>query len=151
SVGTWLGAPHLGGQMRFDALQLRYLRGVSAPSGRIVVDQLRAARALIVSAPRPGTAVPAHFALERNYPNPFNPSTVIGYLVPVGAHISLIVYDVLGREVARLVDGYVPAGSHTATWTPSGCSSGVYFARMSAFDPGGARLFAGTTRLTLVR
>ena len=137
--------------MRFDAFQLRDLPGTSAPAGRIVIDQLRVARAVIVSAPRPGPAAPAQFALERNYPNPFNPSTVIGYRVPVGARVALRVYDLLGREVATLIDAVVPAGAHTAAWIPSGCASGVYFARMTASDPAGAILFSGTTRLTLVR
>ncbi|HTS00556.1 MAG TPA: Ig-like domain-containing protein, partial [Bacteroidota bacterium] len=151
SAGTWLGGPTLGGQMRFDALQLRYLPGVSAPAGRIVIDQVRVARAVIVSAPRPGTPAPARFALERNYPNPFNPSTTIGYLLPVEARVSLRVYDILGREVATLVDAFVPAGAHTVAWNPPDCASGVYFARMSAADASGAVLYAGTTKLTLVR
>jgi len=151
SVGTWLGGPSLGGQMRFDAFQLRYLAGTSARSGRIVIDQLRIARAVIVSVGPRGEGVPAHFALGRNYPNPFNPSTTIGYLLPVEARVTLRVYDVLGREVATLVDAVKPGGTHTATWNPSGCASGVYFARMAAFDAGGAMLYAGTTPLTLVR
>ncbi|HUI09317.1 MAG TPA: Ig-like domain-containing protein [Bacteroidota bacterium] len=151
TVGTWLGGPSLGGQIEFDAFQLRYLPGVSATSGRIGIDQLRIARAVIVSVGPQGGSVPARFALGQNYPNPFNPSTVIGYLLPVQARVSLVVYDMLGREVERLVNAVLPAGAHTARWAPSGCASGVYFARMAAFGPGGAVLFAGTTKLTLLR
>ena len=137
--------------MRFDAFQLRYIPGTSTPAGRIVIDQLRVSRAVIVSAPGPGTAAPARFALEHNYPNPFNPSTVIGYSLPVGARVTIRIYDLLGREVAAILDAFMPAGAHTVTWNPSECASGAYFARMSAFDAGGAMVFAGTTRLTLIR
>ncbi len=56
--------------------------------------------------------VPLSFTLNQNYPNPFNPSTKISWQVPVGSHQTLKIYDVLGNEVATLVDEYKPAGSY---------------------------------------
>lgn len=75
--------------------------------------------------------------LEQNYPNPFNPETVIGFQLS-GAHmgtpVRLAVYDVLGREVAVLVDGPIPVGSHSVTFDASALSSGVYLYVLSAGD-----------------
>jgi tetratricopeptide (TPR) repeat protein len=80
-------------------------------------------------------AIPAGFALESNYPNPFNPSTQISYSLLETGKVSLVIYDVLGREIATLADGYQQAGRYTVTWNStqnSGIpvSSGVYFARL---------------------
>jgi hypothetical protein len=78
--------------------------------------------------------VPEKIALDQNFPNPFNPSTVIGYTVGGAgrqasgvSEVSLVVYDMLGRIVATLVDGYLEPGKHLATWDASHVSSGTYF------------------------
>jgi hypothetical protein len=70
-------------------------------------------------------------ALEQNYPNPFNPSTSIGYRLPGPGHVSLRIYDMLGREVATLVDAVQPGGRYTATFRGAGCASGVYLCRIT--------------------
>ena len=67
------------------------------------------------------------FELSQNYPNPFNPSTKISWQVPVGSWQTLKIYDVLGNEVATLVDEYKPAGTYEMTWYAEGLPSGVYF------------------------
>jgi photosystem II stability/assembly factor-like uncharacterized protein len=76
------------------------------------------------------TGKAASFALAQNYPNPFNPSTVIDYSVPqnIGAmkHVTLKIYNMLGQEVAVLVDKEQSAGHYTATFNGSGLSSGIY-------------------------
>jgi len=69
----------------------------------------------------------SNFCLLQNYPNPFNPSTKISWQIPVGSWQSLKIYDVLGNEVATLVDEYKPAGSYEVEWNASGLPSGVYF------------------------
>jgi hypothetical protein len=70
--------------------------------------------------------------LHQNYPNPFNPTTVVGFQLSVFGHTSLKVYDMLGREVATLVDGVMSAGSHQVTFDGSALSSGIYLVRLTA-------------------
>ena len=62
------------------------------------------------------TGIPEEFALHANYPNPFNPSTTLRYDLPEAAEVTLLVYDLLGREVVRLVDGRLEAGYHRVVW-----------------------------------
>ncbi len=80
----------------------------------------------------PEGQLPAEFRLDQNYPNPFNPSTTISFALPAARHVTLIVYDMLGREVERLVDELLPAGFHSAVWNASRYSSGVYIYRIQA-------------------
>ena len=77
-------------------------------------------------------ALPATFALNQNYPNPFNPSTMITYQLPADSRATLKVYDILGREVATLFDGYQTAGVHQAQFNAQNLASGIYFYRLSA-------------------
>lgn len=65
--------------------------------------------------------------LEQNYPNPFNPATVIRYQIPDAGYVKLIVYDVLGKEVDRLVDEYQQQGTYQATFYSYDVASGIYF------------------------
>jgi hypothetical protein len=71
--------------------------------------------------------VPNAFVLNQNYPNPFNPTTTIAYTIPEQGMVSLIVYDVLGRQVGALVNEYKSAGNYTVSLDASKLSSGVYF------------------------
>ncbi len=64
---------------------------------------------------------------SNNYPNPFNPTTTISYSLPEAGNVQIKVYDVLGREVAKLVDETKSAGKHTITWNGSSNASGIYF------------------------
>lgn len=75
---------------------------------------------------RPG-ALPAGITLNQNYPNPFNAETAIEFNLPVGSHISLDIYDVLGRKVISLAEGYYAAGSYQARWSADSYPSGTYF------------------------
>jgi len=72
------------------------------------------------------------YALEQNYPNPFNPSTTIHYQLPNAGHVTLKVYDMLGREVAILVDEKKETGSYSATFDGARLASGTYIARLTA-------------------
>lgn len=80
---------------------------------------------------QPPPTLPEHFSLAQNFPNPFNPSTVIRYSLPVRSSVSLKVYDILGREIATLVEEQQPAGRYETTWDASGFASGVYLYRLT--------------------
>ncbi|MEZ4691369.1 MAG: YCF48-related protein [Ignavibacteria bacterium] len=80
------------------------------------------------------TEIPDKYSLSQNYPNPFNPSTVISYELPVTKHVKLVVYDVLGNEVAALVNENKPAGSYEVLFEGSNYPSGVYFYRLEVED-----------------
>ncbi|MDZ7343351.1 MAG: T9SS type A sorting domain-containing protein, partial [candidate division KSB1 bacterium] len=75
---------------------------------------------------------PSGFVLERNYPNPFNPATVINFQLPVDSYMTLKVFDVSGREVATLVNGQLEAGKHNVVFKAGHLPSGVYFIRLTA-------------------
>jgi hypothetical protein len=74
--------------------------------------------------------VPAEFVLFRAYPNPFNPTTNIGFTLPEAQEVSLVVFDLAGREVADLVDGWRDAGMHEVTFDGSDLASGIYLYRL---------------------
>jgi hypothetical protein len=85
------------------------------------------------------------FTLHQNYPNPFNPSTVISYQLSKNSTVSLAVFDVLGREVAQLVNGTQAAGEYEVQFDASTFNSGLYFYRLSAED------FSQTRRMLLLK
>jgi hypothetical protein len=76
--------------------------------------------------------IPQNFSLAQNYPNPFNPSTNIEYSIPTESFVELMVYDVLGNEVASLVNEQQIAGVYRADFTADNLPSGMYFARLTA-------------------
>ena len=76
--------------------------------------------------------VPAAMNLEQNYPNPFNPSTTISYSLSKASYVKLSVYNVLGKELTTLADGFQTAGNHSARFLASNMASGVYFYRLEA-------------------
>ena len=107
----------------------------SNPSGLVAADAFRIIfREPILSAEN--SASPENFLLFQNYPNPFNPSTTIKYSIPIveaqnSVSVQLKVYDVLGREVATLVDEQKLAGTYQVKFDASGLSSGIYFYRIT--------------------
>lgn len=80
------------------------------------------------------SSLPINFSLDQNYPNPFNPETVIGFHLPIAGHVTLKIFDFLGKEIATLVDEFMPAGSYRSSFSAlhSSLSSGVYFYQLKA-------------------
>ena len=74
---------------------------------------------------------PKEYSLSNNYPNPFNPATKIEFALPEPGLTKLIIYDLLGKEIARLIDRQMEAGSHRITWNASKYASGIYFYRLT--------------------
>lgn len=91
------------------------------------------------------TNLPTAFDLSQAYPNPFNPSTVISYALPADVHVTLKVFDMLGREVALLVDDMKAAGYYDVVFEASALASGTYIYRLQAGD------FGATRKLLLLR
>lgn len=114
---------------------------------------------------RPGTwtgvdeqpeQLPETFVLMQNYPNPFNPTTTIQYALPAAATVSLRIYNLLGQEVATLVDESQSAGYHTAIWNGRNqygaqVATGVYFYRIEARSTDGAAPFTALKKMLLVK
>lgn len=92
-----------------------------------------------------GTSMPLAYELRQNYPNPFNPSTVISYQLSAAGFVTLKVFDVLGREVATLVNEVHQPGAYTVRWNASQYPSGVYFYRLEAGD------FRATRKLIVLK
>ncbi len=102
--------------------------------------------------------LPTEFGLNQNYPNPFNPTTVISYQLPVDTWVTLKVYNVLGEEVATLVDGLQAAGYRLREWNATDndgrpLSSGIYFYKLNAGNPstGSGQGFSDIKKLMLLR
>lgn len=94
--------------------------------------QLGGTDSILVSVEQVTDAVPERFSLSQNYPNPFNPKTVIEFRVANSELVSLKVYDILGREVATLVNERLVAGTYSADFNATALASGVYFYRLEA-------------------
>jgi hypothetical protein len=89
--------------------------------------------------------LPKAAVLQQNFPNPFNPSTTIGYGLPERSHVTLTVYNTLGQQIATLEEGEIEAGFHEVNFDASSLASGVYLYRLTAGD------YVRTRRLVLLR
>jgi hypothetical protein len=93
--------------------------------------------------------VPETFVLEQNFPNPFNPVTIIGYQLPTIAEVELSIYNQLGQKVAILVAEKQAAGTYTIEWDASGFASGIYFSHMKVH--GKQNSYSDTRKMILLR
>lgn len=87
---------------------------------------------LAVDVPAEPAGIPLVYSLAQNYPNPFNPSTTIRFSLPVTSNVTLSVFNIVGQEVASLVHGSLPAGTHDISFDASRLASGVYMYKISA-------------------
>ncbi len=100
---------------------------------------------MISAVPSSSTELPRQFMLSQNYPNPFNPTTTMSYQLPTQSQVTLKIFDVLGREVATLVNGVEEPGYKSVTWDASKLSSSVYFYKLTAGS------YIETKKLLLIR
>lgn len=133
SVGSWLGDGVLDGTLRFDSFQMTFDPANGAESGKIYFDDLRVVKKTIVPVGigDEDRRIPTAFNLYQNYPNPFNPTTVIAFDLPESGLAKLKVYDMLGREVATLVNGQKNAGHYEINFDAENLASGLYLYRLS--------------------
>jgi len=89
--------------------------------------------------------VPHAFSLSQNYPNPFNPVTQINYTLPSASHVTLKIYNILGQEIAHLVNTNMPAGIHSAKWDASNVASGTYIYKIVAGE------FTAVKRMVVIK
>ncbi|HTY01480.1 MAG TPA: T9SS type A sorting domain-containing protein [Bacteroidota bacterium] len=134
----------LAGVSKFDpskkarvGITISYTGDTSTFAGNVWFDNLvitgeRFPAELLDGVKLTNSQVPAIYALSQNYPNPFNPSTKINYDLPKDSKVMLVVYDLLGREVATLVNDNQKAGSYTASFNATRLASGIYFYRLTA-------------------
>ncbi|HTY37390.1 MAG TPA: T9SS type A sorting domain-containing protein [Bacteroidota bacterium] len=120
----------------------------TSPSGGTVLraDALRCSLKQATSVEQLNNgSLPTSYILQQNHPNPFNPSTRIEYAIPTSGHVSLCVYDMLGREVAVVVDAYLQGGWYSAKFDARTLASGVYLYRMECNG------FAQTMKLVVLK
>jgi len=117
----------------------------------ILVDTGSVSGVTPVAVNDPNAGIPREYALAQNYPNPFNPSTTIRYDIPMNSHVTLTIYDILGRVVSKLVDEKQSASTYTVQWNASNMSSGVYFYRINAKSENGSKTFTSVKKLLLMK
>lgn len=106
--------------------QMRVAHLVMEEDDHIEAMRLQLGSMVVASTAPSAASIPDKPALHQNYPNPFNPSTTIAFELPQAMRVSLIVYDILGRETTRLIDGNMTAGAHALEWNCTSCATGVY-------------------------
>ncbi|TAK67044.1 MAG: T9SS type A sorting domain-containing protein, partial [Bacteroidetes bacterium] len=97
------------------------------------------------------TSVPREFKLEQNYPNPFNPRTVFSLQLPVSCYVTLKVFNILGEEVATVIDGFQVSGFKSQVWEASGVASGVYYYQLKAKKGEHGERFMDVKKMLIIR
>lgn len=126
-------------------------------SGWMDLDYMAVPSSFVVSVADHSSQLPDGFSLYQNFPNPFNPNTVISYHLPATSggegsavsNVRLTVFDILGREITTLVNELRPAGTHSVRWDASSFPSGVYFYRLEARNP--TQSFIETRKMLLLK
>ena len=145
---------------KFNSINMAIGDGASATAMKLTdikIDYVDVATVPITEYPsgvtgvEEGGAVPTEFGLAQNYPNPFNPATTISYSVAKASHVTIRVYDVLGRMVAQLVDAMQKPSSYTVQWNPGALSSGTYLYRIDAQYEDGSGTFSAVKKLLYMK
>jgi hypothetical protein len=126
----------------------------SSASPNLIPPKLRIDDIIVTSVPigaENGDKTPESFQLSQNYPNPFNTQTSLPYDLPEPGHVTLTLYTIDGRRVARIEEGYRPPGRHTLSINMQGRASGVYIARLQVHSSDGISMYHGVQRLTLLK
>jgi hypothetical protein len=129
------GYGHVSGEVDVRGIVGQLAPGRASGSGNVVSSGLMPATLVSLNTldvPLPPGELPKVFSLAQNFPNPFNPSTRIRYQLPAASKVTLIVYDLLGREVAVLADEKKEPGNFEVEFNASGLASGVYIYRLTA-------------------
>jgi len=158
SVGTWFCDEILtGSYFRIDSYQLTK-SDAGEISGVVYFDDLRAVKKVYVptGVDEINENIPDKFVLFQNYPNPFNPTTIIKYAIPSNVRretqdVRLTVYDILGREVATLVNKIQEPGTYEVEFNGSSLSSGIYFYKLEVYAPGRAGQFSEIKKMLLMK
>ncbi len=104
-----------------------------------------------VQRPLTPETLPTVNVLYQNHPNPFNPSTQLNFDLPKAGNVSLVIYDILGRQIVELVNGNREAGNHSAIWNAADHASGIYLARFSVVDGSGRQVYSKINKLVLMK
>ncbi|MEJ2196696.1 MAG: T9SS type A sorting domain-containing protein [Ignavibacteriaceae bacterium] len=99
----------------------------------------------LIIAQKDDTSIPDYFSLKQNYPNPFNPSTIISWQLFTDSKINIKVFNVLGNEIATIVNEELPAGNYEVKFDASNLPSGIYFYKLTANQ------FSETKKMTLIK
>ena len=94
---------------------------------------------------------PTTFKASNNYPNPFNPTTTLDYQLAAPGYVNIVVYNSLGQEIKRLVDGQREAGYYNVQWNAGNSASGLYFIRVNIVDQSGTQLYRDVKKVMLVK
>jgi hypothetical protein len=117
-------------------IAFRYLLYDGGPSGtnsdKVVIDKVQIVQYTPTAVGTTKPDLPSKYALSQNYPNPFNPSTTIEFALPAESYTRIKVYNLLGAEVATVLERVLPAGNHSIPFNAAGLPSGLYFYTMNA-------------------
>ncbi len=131
-------------------------RSITISSGKYSIAVGDIGLTSVVTGVQEKAIIPTAYQLHANYPNPFNPTTTIVYDMPLAGPATLRVYNVLGQEIATLVNGVVPAGRNAVVWngtdrSGNSLASGVYLYRFSATNAGGRVVFTQVRKMLLMK
>jgi photosystem II stability/assembly factor-like uncharacterized protein len=142
TANTWTFYPAIDSSRIYDLAFADSLIGYAVGEGGVI---LKYKYPIVNSIEGKIEAAVNNFALEQNYPNPFNPITTIKYTLDRESHISLVIYDVLGKEIEKLVDQNQQAGNYEVRWEAKDFPSGIYYYQFKSGD------FSDSKKMILLR